>query len=106
MREAAQIDGASPRQRHLFSIIRSRRGVPGLTVLMVTVVRVFDSPIPLAPPLLTNGNEPLTVHLYRAAFNGSSRYLGLGSAVSVLTIVLILILLSPSTPSSVKGARA
>jgi ABC-type sugar transport system permease subunit len=108
MLEAAQIDGASPLQRHLFMIIPSIRGVLGFVVLILTmdVVRVFDSLIPLAPQSLTNGNESLMVYIYRVAFSEASRNLGLGSAISVLTIILILILLFPSIRSIVKEARA
>jgi ABC-type sugar transport system permease subunit len=106
--EAAEIDGASPLQRHLHVIIPSIRGVLGFVVLILTmdVIRVFDSLIPLAPQSLTNGNESLMVYIYRVAFSEASRNLGLGSAISVLTIILILILLFPSIRSVVKEARA
>jgi multiple sugar transport system permease protein/N,N'-diacetylchitobiose transport system permease protein len=80
----------------------------GFVVLILTmdVVRVFDSLIPLAPQSLTNGNESLMVYIYRVAFSEATRNLGLGSAISVLTIILILILLFPSIRSVVKEARA
>lgn len=106
--EAAEIDGASPLQRHLYVIIPSIRGVLGFVVLILTmdVLRTFDSLIPLAPQSLTNGNESLMVFIYRVAFSEASRDLGLGSAISVLTIVLILILLTPSIRNLVKEARA
>ena len=106
--EAAEIDGASPLQRHLYVIIPSLRGVLGFVVLILTmdVIRVFDSLIPLAPQSLTNGNESLMVYIYRVAFSEASRNLGLGSAISVLTIILILILLFPSIRNIVKEARA
>ena len=106
--EAAEIDGASPLQRHLYVIIPSIRGVLGFVVLILTmdVIRVFDSLIPLAPQSLTNGNESLMVYIYRVAFSEASRNLGLGSAISVLTIILILVLLFPSIRNIVKEARA
>ncbi len=108
MLEAAQIDGASPLQRHLWVIIPSIRAVLGFVILILTmdVIRVFDSLIPLAPQSLTNGNESLMVYIYRVAFSEASRNLGLGSAISVLTIILILVLLFPSIRSIVKEARA
>ena len=108
MLEAAQIDGASPLQKHLFMIIPSIKGVLGFVLLILTmdVVRVFDSLVPLAPQSLTNGNESLMGYNYRVAFSEASRNLGLGSAISVLTIILILLLLSPSIRSIVKEARA
>ena len=106
--EAAEIDGASPLQRHLYVIIPSIRGVLGFVVLILTmdVLRTFDSLIPLAPQSLTNGNESLMFFIYRIAFSEATRNLGLGSAISVLTIVLILILLVPSIRNLVKEARA
>ncbi|SDU81035.1 multiple sugar transport system permease protein [Microlunatus sagamiharensis] len=106
--EAAEIDGASPLQRHLHVIIPSIRGVLGFVVLILTmdVLRTFDSLIPLAPQSLTNGNESLMFFIYRVAFSEATRNLGLGSAISVLTIVLILILLAPSIRNLVKESRA
>jgi ABC-type sugar transport system permease subunit len=108
MLEAAQIDGASPLQRHLYVIIPSIRGVLGFVLLIMTmdVIRTFDSLIPLAPQSLTNGNESLMVYIYRVAFAESTRNLGLGSAISVLTILLILVLLLPSLRNVVREARA
>ena len=103
-----EIDGASTLQRHRHVIIPSIRGVLGFVILIFTmdVVRTFDSLIPLAPQSLTNGNESLMFFIYRVAFSEATRNLGLGSAISVLTIVLILILLLPSIRNLVKEARA
>jgi len=106
--EAAEIDGASPLQRHLHVIIPSIRGVLGFVLLIFTmdVVRIFDSLIPLAPQAVGLGNESIMPYIYNVAFREGALNLGLGSAISVLTIVLILILLYPSIRGLVKEARA
>jgi ABC-type sugar transport system permease subunit len=106
--EAAEIDGASPLQRHLHVIIPSIRGVLGFVLLIFTmdVVRIFDSLIPLAPQAVGLGNESIMLYIYNVAFREGAVNLGLGSAISVLTIVLILILLYPSIRGIVKEARA
>jgi multiple sugar transport system permease protein/N,N'-diacetylchitobiose transport system permease protein len=106
--EAAEIDGASPLQRHLHVIIPSIRGVLGFVLLIFTmdVVRIFDSLIPLSPQAVGLGNESIMLYIYNVAFREGAVNLGLGSAISVLTIILILILLYPSIRSIVKEARA
>jgi len=106
--EAAEIDGASPLQRHIYVIIPSIRGVLGFVLLIFTmdVVRIFDSLIPLSPQAVGLGNESIMLYIYNVAFREGAVNLGLGSAISVLTIVLILILLYPSIRGIVKEARA
>jgi multiple sugar transport system permease protein len=106
--EAAEIDGASVLQRHRHVIIPSLRGVLGFVVLILTmdVVRVFDSLIPLAPQATVLGNESIMFYVYRVAFADGAINLGLGSAINVLTIVLILILLAPSIRSLIQESRA
>jgi ABC-type sugar transport system permease subunit len=106
--EAAEIDGASPLQRHTHVIIPSIRGVLGFVLLIFTmdVVRIFDSLIPLAPQAVGLGNESIMLYIYNVAFREGAVNLGLGSAISVLTIVLILILLYPSIRGIVKEARS
>jgi ABC-type sugar transport system permease subunit len=106
--EAAEIDGASPLQRHLFVIIPSIRGVLGFVLLIFTmdVLRIFDSLIPLSPQAVSLGNESIMLYIYNVAFREGAVNLGLGSAISVLTIILILVLLYPSIRSIVREARA
>ena len=84
-------------QRHRHVIIPSIRGVLGFVVLIFTmdVVRTFDPLIPLAPQATLLGNESIMFFVYRVAF-AELPNLGLGSAINVLTIALILILLAPS----------
>ena len=106
--EAAEIDGASPLQRHLHVIIPSIRGVLGFVLLIFTmdVIRIFDSLIPLSPQAVGLGNESIMLYIYNVAFREGAVNLGLGSAISVLTIILILVLLYPSIRGIVKEARA
>jgi multiple sugar transport system permease protein/N,N'-diacetylchitobiose transport system permease protein len=106
--EAAEIDGASPLQRHLFVIIPSIRGVLGFVLLIFTmdVLRVFDSLIPLSPQAVAIGNESIMLYIYNVAFREGAVNLGLGSAISVLTILLILVLLYPSIRNLVREAKA
>ena len=106
--EAAEIDGASSLQRHLYVIIPSIRGVLGFVLLIFTmdVLRVFDSLIPLSPQAVTLGNESIMLYIYNVAFREGAVNLGLGSAISVLTIVLILVLLYPSIRTLVREAKA
>lgn len=106
--EAAEIDGASVLQRHRHVIIPSIRGVLGFVVLIFTmdVVRTFDPLIPLAPQATLLGNESIMFYVYRVAFAEGAPNLGLGSAINVLTIALILILLAPSIRSLIKENRA
>ena len=106
--EAAEIDGAGPLQRHLYVIIPSIRGVLGFVLLIFTmdVVRVFDSLIPLSPQAVGLGNESIMLYIYNIAFREGAVNLGLGSAISVLTILLILVLLYPSIRGIIKEAQA
>ena len=106
--EAAEIDGASTWQRHIHVIIPSIRGVLGFVLLIFTmdVIRIFDSLIPLSPQAVGLGNESIMLYIYNVAFREGAVNLGLGSAISVLTIILILVLLYPSIRGIVKEARA
>ena len=106
--EAAEIDGASVVQRHLHVIIPSIRGVLGFVVLIFTmdVVRTFDPLIPLAPQATLLGNESIMFYVYRVAFAEGALNVGLGSAINILTIVLILILLAPSIRNLISESRA
>ena len=106
--EAAEIDGASPLQRHLHVIIPSIRGVLGFVLLIFTMDVHPDLRLahPAVAAALTSATSrscstSTTSPSARVAVN-----LGLGSAISVLTIILILVLLYPSIRSIVKEARA
>lgn len=95
--EASKIDGVSTWQKHRHVIIPSIRGVLGFATLIciMDILRVFDNLIPLAPNAIPIGNESIMLYIYNEAFREGNQNLGVGSAVSVLTIILILIMLFP-----------
>lgn len=110
LKEAAKIDGANELQTHLHVIIPTIRGVIGFVVLIsiMDVLRLFDSLIPLSPQAEAIGNESIMMYVYSVAFADGAQQLGLGSAINVLTIILILIMLAPSIRgmfSETKAAR-
>jgi len=105
--ESAKIDGASSLQRHQHVIIPSIRGVLGFAILIsiMDILRIFDNLVPLAPQAVTIGNESIMLYIYNQAFREANQNLGLGSAVSVLTIVLILVMLFPFIRGVFREAR-
>ncbi len=108
LREAATIDGANTVQTHLQVIIPTIRGPLGFVILIsiMDVIRMFDQLIPLSPQAQVIGNESIMLYVYSVAFADGAQRLGLGSAINVLTIILILILLTPSIRSMFKEAKA
>ena len=106
--EAAKIDGASGLRTHLFVIVPTIRGVLFFVSLIsiMDVLRTFDQLIPLAPQAVEIGNESIMLYIYNIAFREGSELLGLGSAISVLTILLILIMLTPFIRDTFKESRA
>ncbi len=97
LREAAKIDGANAVQTHLNVIIPTLRGVLGFVTLIsiMDVLRMFDNLIPLSPQAQAIGNESIMLYVYSVAFADGAQNLGLGSAINVLTIILILVMLIP-----------
>ncbi len=108
LREAATIDGANAWQTHIQVIIPTIRGVMGFVTLIsiMDVLRMFDNLIPLSPQAETIGNESIMHYVYSVAFANGAQQLGLGSAINVLTILLILVLLLPFIRGVFKEARA
>ena len=106
--EAAKIDGATSLKSHLFVIVPTIRGVLFFVTLIsiMDVLRTFDQLIPLAPQAVEIGNESIMLYIYNIAFREGSERLGLGSAVSVITILLILLMLTPFIRDTFKEARA
>ncbi len=106
--EAAKIDGATSLKQHLFVIVPTIRGVLFFVTLIsiMDVLRTFDQLIPLAPQAVEIGNESIMLYIYNIAFREGSEALGLGSAISVLTILLILIMLTPFIRDTFSEARA
>lgn len=108
LREAATIDGASAWKMHLYVIIPTMRGIIGFVCLItiMDVLRTFDSLIPLSPQADAIGNESIMFYVFDNAFRDGSQQLGLGSAVNVLAILLILICLFPFIRDLLKEAKA
>jgi multiple sugar transport system permease protein/N,N'-diacetylchitobiose transport system permease protein len=108
LREAARIDGANAFQTHLSVIIPTIRGVLGFVCLItiMDVLRIFDALIPLSPQAETIGNESIMLYVYAVAFANGAQELGLGSAINVLTILLILVMLIPFIRGIFKEAKA
>ena len=105
--EAAKIDGASPLMRHVHVIIPSIRGVLGFVAVIgvMDVLRVFDQLIPLSPQAEQIGNESIMLYIFNTAFRDGGQQLGVGSAINILMIVIILLMLSPFIRDMAKEAR-
>jgi ABC-type sugar transport system permease subunit len=108
IREAARIDGANAFQTHIHIIIPTIRGVMGFVTLIaiMDVLRVFDSLVALSPQASVIGNESIQHYVYSVAFANGAQNLGLGSAINVLTILIILIMLIPFIRGIFKEAKA
>jgi N,N'-diacetylchitobiose transport system permease protein len=107
MLEAAKIDGAGWWRLHVSIIIPSIRGVMGFVALIsiMDVVRTFDALIPLSPQAVQIGNESIMLYIYNVAFQNGGQDLGLGSAINVLLILLIVLLLLPFIRGVAKETR-
>jgi ABC-type sugar transport system permease subunit len=105
--EAAKMDGASPVRTHLSVIVPSIRGVLGFVALIsiMDVVRVFDPLVALSPSAVQIGNESIMLYIYNVAFRDGGQNLGLGSAINVLLILLIVVLLFPFIRGVAKEAK-
>lgn len=105
--EASQIDGANLFARHWHVILPSIRGVMGFVVLILImdIFRAFDQIVPLAPTATQLGNESVMLYVYNIAFREGSPQLGLGSAVNIVSICVILFLLYPSIRNVLREAR-
>ncbi|MGH3518310.1 MAG: carbohydrate ABC transporter permease [Haloechinothrix sp.] len=105
--EAAKIDGASTVKRHLHVIIPSIKGVLGFVAVIsvMDVLRVFDNLIPLSPQAVQIGNESIMLYIFNVAFRDGGQQLGVGSAINVLMILIILIMLFPFIRDMAKEAR-
>jgi multiple sugar transport system permease protein/N,N'-diacetylchitobiose transport system permease protein len=108
MLEAAKIDGASTVRTHLSVIVPTIRGVLGFVGLIsiMDVVRTFDALVPLSPQAVQLGNESIMLYIYNVAFRDGGQDLGLGSAINVLLILLIVVLLFPFIRGVAREGRA
>lgn len=106
--EAARMDGASGFKIHWHVIVPTLRGILGFVALIsiMDVLRVFDSLVPLSPQAVQIGNESIMLYIYNVAFRDGGQNLGLGSAINVLLILLIVVMLSPFIRDTAKeGTR-
>lgn len=105
--EAARIDGASPLRTHWHVIVPSIRGVLGFVAIIsiMDVLRTFDQLIPLSPQAIQLGNESIMLYIFNVAFQDGGQQLGLGSAVNVLLIFLVVVMLSPFIREIAREAR-
>lgn len=105
--EAAQLDGAGPIRTHWSIIVPSIRGVIGFVGLIsiMDILRVFDNLVPLSPQAVQLGNESVMLYIFNIAFRDGGQDLGLGSALSVLTIAVILVMLYPFLRDVVREAK-
>jgi N,N'-diacetylchitobiose transport system permease protein len=105
--EAARIDGASGWRAHWHVIIPSIRGVLGFVAIIaiMDVLRTFDQLIALSPQAVQIGNESIMLYIFNIAFQDGGQQLGLGSAVNVLLIALIVVMLFPFIRGVAKEAR-
>lgn len=106
--EAARVDGAGTLRTHWSVIVPSMRGLLGFVALIsiMDVLRTFDVLIPLSPQAVQLGNESIMLYIYNRAFLDGGQQLGLGSAMNVLLIVLIVVLLSPFVRDTIREGRA
>lgn len=88
-------------------IVPSIRGVLTFVsiISIMDVLRTFDQLVPLSPQAPQIGNESIMLYIYNIAFQDGGQQLGLGSAINVLLIVLIVLLLSPFIRDMAKEAR-
>jgi N,N'-diacetylchitobiose transport system permease protein len=69
------------------------------------VLRTFDQLIALSPQAVQIGNESIMLYIFNIAFQDGGQQLGLGSAVNVLLIALIIVMLYPFIRGVAKEAR-
>lgn len=105
--EAAKIDGAGTLGRHVHVILPSIKGMVGFVsiIAIMDVLRVFDNLVPLAPNAVLNGNESIALYTYNMAFQDGGQQLGLGSVINVLTILIMLVMLTPFIRNTLKEAK-
>lgn len=105
--EAADIDGANWWQKQRYVVIPSLGRLFGFISLISIMdgLRIFDALVPLSPAAVSLGNESIMLYVYNTAFAAGDQRLGLGSAVSVLTMVVICILLIPFVRQTYREVR-
>lgn len=94
--EAADLDGAKWWQKQCFVVIPTLSRFFTFVALIAVMdgLRIFDSIRMITPNARNVGTETVMVYVYEVAL-GESQRLGLGSAISVLTVVATVIVLIP-----------
>ena len=94
--EAADLDGASWRQKQYYVIIPTLGRFFTFVALIAVMdgLRIFDSIRMITPNARSVGTETVMVYVYDVAL-GQSQRLGLGSAISVLTVLATVVVLMP-----------
>jgi ABC-type sugar transport system permease subunit len=105
--EAAQIDGASWWQQQRYVVIPSLSPLIAFISLITIMdgLRIFDALIPLSPSAVSLGNQSVMLYVFNVAFAAGDQKVGLGSAVSVLTMIIIFILLVPFIRQTYREVR-
>ena len=89
--EAARTDGASEWQ--VFRRVTAPLLTPVMTVVFITmlinVLKVFDIVIAVAPGSVQDDASVLALAMWRTSFGGASN-LGVGSAIAVFILVLVI----------------
>ncbi len=89
--EAARVDGATEWQ--VFRRVTVPLLAPVLAVVLVTlminVLKIFDLVFIIAPGSAQDDANVLALQLYRSSF-GTDSHLGLGSAIAVLLLLLVI----------------
>jgi len=105
--EAAQIDGASWWQQQRYVVIPAL-GPLFAFISLITIMdglRIFDALVPLSPSAVSLGNESVMLYVFNIAFAAGDQKVGLGSAVSVLTMIIIFALLIPFIRQTYREVR-
>ncbi len=94
--EAADLDGAGWARKQRFVVVPmlSRFFTFVALIAVMDGLRLFDSIRMITPNARNVGTETVMVYVYDVAL-GDSQRLGLGSAISVLTVVATMIVLAP-----------
>lgn len=106
--EAAVVDGASWWQRQWHVVIPMLGPVFRFIALLSVMggLGVFDALVPLAPNAQAVGTQSVSLYVYQMAFARDQQNLGLGSAVNILMMVVMVVLVSPFIRQIYREVRA
>lgn len=95
--EAAVMDGATWWQRQRYVVIPTLGPMIRFLALISvsSTLGIFDTLVALAPNAQTVGTQSITLYIYQQAFARDQQNLGLGSAVNVLMLFVMIVLVLP-----------